>query len=85
MYNSPVTILENIIQQEMQEKEDKIFQEIKSQIAVDVDKDELLKALRYDRHQYEEGYEDGVMIERRHWIDKLSWLLNHPDSGGMTC
>ena len=84
MYNSPVTILENIIQQEMQEKEDKIFQEIKSQIAVDVDKDELLKALRYDRHQYEEGYEDGIMIERQKWLDKLSWLMNHPDSGGIT-
>ena len=27
---------------------------------VNVDKDELVKALRYDRNQYEKGYQDGV-------------------------
>lgn len=79
MYNSPVTIYENIIQQEMQDKENAIIAEIKSQIAVDVDKDELIKALRYDRHQYEEGYEDGVMNERQRWINNLTSLMNHPN------
>lgn len=79
MYNSPVTIFENIVKQEMQEKENAIIAEIKSQIAVEVDKDELIKALRYDRHQYEEGYEDGVMNERQRWINNLTSLMNHPN------
>ncbi|MBO5811388.1 MAG: hypothetical protein J6R32_11260 [Bacteroidales bacterium] len=78
MYNSPIKIFENAMQEQIQEKENQIFTTIKSQIAVDVDKDELLKALRYDRHQYEQGYEDGVMNERQHWINWLTWLMNHP-------
>lgn len=78
MYNSPITVIENLVQEQTQEKENEIFTTIKSQIAVDVDKDELLKALRYDRHQYEQGYEDGVMNERQHWINWLTWLMNHP-------
>lgn len=29
-------------------------------MGVNVDKEELLKALAYDRHQYEQGYSDGI-------------------------
>jgi len=29
-------------------------------VGVKVDKDELIKALRYDRGQYEKGYQDGI-------------------------
>ena len=31
---------------------------------VEVDKEELIKALQYDRDQYLKGYTDGVMAER---------------------
>lgn len=31
----------------------------KVKMVADVDKDELLKALQYDRGQYEQGYKDG--------------------------
>lgn len=30
-------------------------------IGINVDKDELIKALKYDREQYEKGYEDGYI------------------------
>ena len=30
-------------------------------IGIDIDKDELIKALKYDREQYEKGYEDGYI------------------------
>ena len=82
MYNSPITIYENIIQQEIREKEDKIVSEIKSQIAVDVNKVELIKALNYDRHQYEKGYKDGVDAERQRWINNLTDVMNHPPMEG---
>lgn len=42
--------------------ENAIYGEIKS--VVNVDRDELIKALEYDRHQYEKGFHDGVMYER---------------------
>ena len=29
-------------------------------VGIDVDKDELIKALKYDREQYERGYADGL-------------------------
>lgn len=35
-------------------------------IGVHVDKEELLKALRYDREQYEQGFEDGLNANK--WI-----------------
>ena len=54
-YKSPV----NIINQGFQTKlEGDIYEAILS-YGVDVDKDELIKALKYDRNQYEKGYIDG--------------------------
>lgn len=29
-------------------------------MGINIDKGELLKALQYDRHQYEQGYSDGI-------------------------
>lgn len=29
---------------------------------IDIDKDELLKALKYDRDQYNQGYSDGKAV-----------------------
>lgn len=34
--------------------------EIQQQMHVDINKDELIRALQYDRNQYEKGYHDGV-------------------------
>lgn len=51
-YESPI----KIIMQEMQaQRENQVYQAIQN-IGVDVDKEELLKALSYDRNQYEKGY-----------------------------
>ena len=39
-------------------------------IDIHVDKEELIKALQYDRGQYEKGYQDGCRDSRKHgrWI-----------------
>ena len=51
-YEAPI----KIIMQEMQaQQENQVYQAIQN-IGVDVDKEELLKALSYDRNQYEKGY-----------------------------
>lgn len=55
MYNSPI----NIIMSEMEAKiEGDIYKAIQN-YNIHVDKKELLKALEYDRDQYNKGYKDG--------------------------
>lgn len=63
MYESPITlIVENVekqLHQEKEQSEQMIYQCVNS-FGVVVDKEELFKALKYDRDQYNEGYKDGV-------------------------
>jgi hypothetical protein len=55
MYESPV----NIIYGEMQTQiEGDVFKAIQN-VGIDVNEEELLKALQYDREQYSKGYKDG--------------------------
>lgn len=70
MYESPITIkTEEIARNIMDKQEEYILTQV--QMCVDVDKDELLKALQYDRNQYEKGYADGRANATKHgrWID----------------
>lgn len=61
MYESPIEILYGAIQDKIvKESEDRIMYEVNRQVGVNVKKEELLKALEYDRHQYEKGYEDAM-------------------------
>ena len=55
MYKSPIeTILG-----EVQTKYDNEVMKAVQKVGINVDKDELIKALEYDRGQYKQGYEDG--------------------------
>lgn len=45
-------------------------------VGVNVDKDELLKALAYERDQYQKGYEDGRSDAVRHGF--WNWNLGFP-------
>ena len=65
MYESPITIIVGDIQSQIIENEDgEMLVQMRQSIGYNVDKDELLKALQYDRNQYEKGYKDG----RPKWI-----------------
>ncbi len=67
MYESPV----NIIYGEMQTQiEGEAFKAIQN-VGIDVNKEELIKALQYDRGQYEKGYSDGYVKA----IDELAEQL----------
>lgn len=63
MYESPIHIIDNMIADciyEMKKKqEDDIYQAILKNY-VTIDKDELIKALKYDRDQYNKGYADAM-------------------------
>ena len=54
-YESPINVL---MGQMRMEQEDNIFRAVQ-EYGVDVNKEELIKALHYDRDQYRKGYADG--------------------------
>lgn len=59
MYKSPIETIYGELQTQMvQEGENMVMKAIRK-AGVNVDKEELIKALQYDRNQYTEGYADG--------------------------
>lgn len=66
MYKSPITITSKTeVQKIVNEYDDEIYKAVVS-CNVKVDREELLKALRYDRSQYEKGYADGERDAMKH-------------------
>ena len=65
MYQSPIALFKTdpIIETLKTETDEMIFRAV-ANADVQVDKDELIKALQYDRGQYEKGYSDGVLHEQ---------------------
>ena len=55
-YKSPIDVVVGAIKTEF---ENHVFKAVQD-CGISVDKDELIKALKYDRDQYEQGYRDGV-------------------------
>lgn len=55
MYKSPIEVLSQSIKLEIEKGVCKAVENY----GINVDKDELIKALQYDRNQYNKGYADG--------------------------
>ena len=58
MYKSPIEIKLDDIVSDAVEKVDEYIVKYVQQIGVNVDKDELIKVLKFDRGQYEKGWND---------------------------
>ena len=57
-YESPITIMTKLIQDQTADRiENGIFKAVQY-VGIFVDKEELVRALRYDRNEYEKGYHD---------------------------
>ena len=56
MYDSPIRLA---VSKMTSQFNDDIYNAV-VKIGIDVDKDELVRALNYDRNQYEKGYRDGL-------------------------
>ena len=76
MYKSPVEIVCSQMQQKM--ADDILL--VVHKCGIDVDKEELLKALAYDRDQYDRGYNDG----RRASMDSIVRCKECRHWGGVT-
>lgn len=82
MYKSPIDVLQKQIRLQYENDILKAVQEHD----VHVDKEELLKALQYDREQYEKGFADGTRaiarilerLEERLAVYKMYIELNFP-------
>lgn len=59
----------------IQQQEEQTLQAIQK-VGIKVDKDELVKALAYDRGQYEKGYADGIMAFAEGLITQAKSLDN---------
>ena len=71
MYESPIEIITGQIKTNY---EDGIFRAIQN-VGINIDREELLKALEYDRGQYEEGFREGEKHTMRQIKDLLpEWL-----------
>lgn len=55
MYESPISVYYTDIKTKFENQ----LMEAMIGVGLDVDKEELLKALNYDREQYQKGYKDG--------------------------
>ena len=59
MYKSPIEKIYREIQARMAQEDENMIMTAIREVGVNVDKEELIKALQYDRNQYTKGYEDG--------------------------
>lgn len=71
MYKSPITLITEQIQKTIIEQEENDIYRAVQKYEINVDKDELIKALKYDRRQYEKGYEDALNKIKANLIEKL--------------
>lgn len=67
MYDSPIEKIIGEMQSQMVKNEEgQLMVQVSQTIGYKIDRDELIKALNYDRQQYEKGYEDGLNASK--WI-----------------
>ena len=55
MYESPIEVIQKNIEMQMENGRYKAV----TNVGINVDKEELIKALNYDRRTYQKGYADG--------------------------
>lgn len=82
MYQSPISIYESAMQTIMEQRENAIFAKVQDAFDVQVDKAELIRALQYDRGQYEKGYQDAKQEQR--WIP-VERRLPEADKNVLVC
>ena len=76
-YDSPISLALANFQKEVDEQIGNAVIEYLYGIDIHVDKEELIKALKYDRGQYEKGYKDGYLESRKHG----RWMTMEADGG----
>lgn len=72
MYKSPIeTVMKEVFQKMNEDFENSVLKAVQK-VGTNVDKEELLKALIYDRGQYDAPYEEIVRIKE---IESNEWIF----------
>jgi len=84
MYESPIEKIYGDIQSQIiKQDEEHIMCAVNQTIGYDVDKEELIKALQYDRDQYTKGYSDckiDMLAKIKHAKEEIEDRIdNYPD------
>ena len=77
-YNSPI---QQYARKLVLELEDTLIIKIMDAIQSDIDRDELIKALQYDRAQYDKGFADGRKAAEKHGYWSECYTDDHHYSG----
>ena len=87
MYESPIMAMVSDITTEMRHEQDREIMNAILSVGISVDKDELVKALSYDRQQYGKGYAEGyaaAQADTPRWIS-VEERLPEPYQNVLTC
>ena len=68
MYESPIELVYHETFPKLIKQQEDLIMRGCLDVGVYVDKEELIKALKYDREQYQKGYEDG-RPQKGEWVD----------------
>ena len=68
MYKSPIDILVYDRQHQIEKQQDEEIYKAVMSVGINVDKEELIRALAYDRYQYMKGYTEGLEDATPRWI-----------------
>ena len=80
MYESPIMAMVSDITTEMRHEQDREIMNAILSVGINVDKDELVKALRYDRQQYDKGYSEGYADAKADDVRGVGkWVKNHDE------
>ena len=72
MYKSPIEIMQvDAIYRQQEEARNKAVYSTVLKYGINVDEEELIKALKYDRGQYKKGYDDGFADGIKAFAEKL--------------
>lgn len=76
MYNSPITLIAGDFSSQLSEAIDgQVMCKIKQEYGINVNKEELINALAYDRNQYDTGYVDGKEAAYKNVIGAFSMYI----------
>ena len=81
-WESPITKIYGDIHNEIvRQDEENCTYAIEHAIGYKVDKEELIKALQYDREQYDKGYKDGAKETFVEELEKIKEEINNIEPG----
>jgi len=88
MYKSPITLTDRLVSEITKKQDDQITAAVRHEININIDKEELIKVLKYDRDQYDQGYKDGYQegykSARDKFLDILNYSISHTISDAIT-